>query len=164
MVTLWVIWGSAEPGEIVCTPLTGMLNAMVSAPRRLFAAWIAALRVHWSPWVPESKSHLPSEEPVKLPLGKSVSFSSPVKLTMKGGRVAARADLADCKPNNNKSANIIASPERRARALRVRLASEKKILICALSLLVMGRSGQTVRLMQRVHLTPEGRASHHPNE
>src|SRR5215203_1424161 len=49
MVTGPFIVGKAEAGEIVATPLVGMLKLMVSAKSsvRWLASWMAALSVHW---------------------------------------------------------------------------------------------------------------------
>ena len=46
MVTFSVIVGRGEAGAIVCTPLPGMWNLMVSAPETRLASPIASLRVH----------------------------------------------------------------------------------------------------------------------
>src|SRR5215203_7064018 len=49
MVTGPFIVGKAEAGEMVATPLVGMLKLMVSAKSsvRWLASWMAALSVHW---------------------------------------------------------------------------------------------------------------------
>ncbi len=73
-----------------------------------------------------SPNPLPAmKTPVKHePLPGLSSPASPVELTVKVA--AARAGFVTCKLNNDKSANIIARPEPRAKAFRVRFASVKK--------------------------------------
>jgi hypothetical protein len=75
MVTASSMTGSAEAGEMVLTeePLP-MLNLMVSAPAVSLASYMAALKVHWLPFL-EEVSH--------LELARSLSAASPVLLTVK---------------------------------------------------------------------------------
>src|SRR3989337_1826545 len=99
--------GRCELGEIVFTPVSGMLKAMVSAPEYSLASWMAALSVHGVRNV---------ELVSQMPLPGSMSEKSCVELTVK---VLAWAGLAA-----SSRPSITASPAANTVALLARIAPE----------------------------------------
>jgi len=87
MLTSSVISGRGSPRTMVWSPPPSMSNRMVSAPAVALACWMAARRVHWSPSVSGSTSHLSSVVSSSSSSVVSVTMSAPGRTVVSSSAV-----------------------------------------------------------------------------